>query len=287
MIPTFRFAPSPTGFLHLGHALSAAEVWRAAEASGGRVLLRIEDIDPARSRPDFVDAIQEDLAWLGFAWDGEPRRQSEHLADHTAALDILRARGLVYPCRLTRGGIAAAVARAELLSGAPWPRDPDGAPRLPIEGAIESVAEVRFAARLDMAQALERLGGDPTTWLEEGRGPCGESGLMRAAPQDWGDVILARKETPTSYHLAVTVDDALQGVTHVVRGQDLFYATAVHRTLQRLLGLPEPVYRHHRLISDADGMKLAKAHASPSLRALRVSGWTRNDVTRAINAFSA
>lgn len=284
MTPTFRFAPSPTGLLHLGHALSAADVWSAAEAAGGRVLLRIEDIDPVRSRPEFADAIEEDLAWLGFEWEGEVRRQSDHLDVYAAALNRLKARGLVYPSRLTRSDIAAAVARAELAAGAPWPRDPDGAPRAPIDGAVESDAEDRQALRLDMAKALEAVGPEPLTWREEGEGPAGERGLVRASPEHWGDVMLARKDVATSYHVAVTIDDAIQGVTHVVRGQDLFHSTAVHRLLQRLLGLPEPVYRHHRLISDEDGRKLAKSRASQSLRALRSSGWSRNDVLRAVNA---
>lgn len=282
MTAVFRFAPSPTGHLHLGHALSAVSVWRAAEEIGGKVLLRIEDIDPQRSRPEHVEAILEDLDWLGLRWSGEVRRQSEHLGDYAAALDGLRARNLVYPCRLTRADIVAAVKRAE-TGGAPWPRDPDGAPRLPIPGAGPNPEETREAVRLDMARALAALGGETPTWRELGSGPQGETGLVRVQPALWGDVILARKETPTSYHLAVTVDDALQGVTHVVRGQDMFHATSVHRLLQRLLGLPEPVYRHHRLVSDDDGRKLAKSRGSPSLRSLRAQGWTREDVLRAVD----
>lgn len=283
MAPVFRFAPSPTGHLHLGHALSAICVWRAAEAVGGKVLLRIEDIDSTRCRPDYSDAIEEDLAWLGLEWDGEVRRQSEHFDDYAEALARLQARGLVYPSRLTRSDISEAVARVEEAEGRPWPRDPDGAARLPIPGARENETETRSAIRLDMAAALAELGGERLTWREEGVGPLGETGLVEASPEQWGDVVLARKEAPTSYHLAVTVDDALQGVTHVVRGQDMFYATAVHRLLQRLLGLPAPVYRHHRLVSDEDGRKLAKSHGSPSLRSLRVSGWSREDVIAAVD----
>lgn len=283
MTPTFRFAPSPTGYLHLGHALSAVSVWRAAEAAGGRVLLRVEDIDPARSKPEHVAAIEEDLAWLGLEWDGPAIRQSENLGRHAEALLKLGAKGLIYPCRLTRADIADAVRRAEFARGAPWPRDPDGAPRQPVEGAEPSVEEERHALRLDIAKAIEAIGPEPLTWREEGSGPAGETGEVAARPLDWGDVVLARKETPTSYHLAVTVDDAAEGVTHVVRGQDLFHATSVHRLLQRLLGLPEPAYRHHALVSDAEGQKLAKSRGSPSLRSLREAGWTRKDVLAAID----
>ena len=282
MIPCFRFAPSPTGLLHLGHALSAVSVWRAAEEAGAPVLLRIEDIDPQRSRPEHVEAIMEDLDWLGLRWSGEVRRQSEHFDDYAAALDRLRSMGLVYPCRLTRADVLAALSRVE-AAGALWPRDPDGAPRLPIPGAEPSPDETREAIRLDMGRALEELGGETLAWRELGRGPDGETGLVMAEPELWGDVILARKETPTSYHLSVVVDDAIQGVTHVVRGQDMFHATSVHRLLQRLLGFPEPVYRHHGLVSDADGRKLAKSRGSPSLRSLREQGWAREDVLRAID----
>jgi glutamyl-Q tRNA(Asp) synthetase len=283
MPPVFRFAPSPTGHLHLGHALSALCVWRAAEEAGGRVLLRIEDIDPVRSRPEHVDAIKEDLAWLGFEWDGEVRRQSEHLDDYAVALNALSERGLTYPCRLTRADVAAAVERAERASGRPWPRDPDGAPRHPIDGAEPSAAETRSALRLDMRRALAAIGPGPLHWTEIGEGPGGETGRVAARPADWGDVILARKDVATSYHLAATVDDALQGVTHVVRGQDLFHATSVHRLLQRLLDLPEPIYRHHRLVSDEEGRKLAKTRGSPSIRSLRAEGWTREAVLAAVD----
>ncbi|RXF73385.1 tRNA glutamyl-Q(34) synthetase GluQRS [Hansschlegelia zhihuaiae] len=284
MPPVFRFAPSPTGHLHLGHALSALCVWRAAAEAGGRVLLRIEDIDPVRSRPEHVAAIEQDLAWLGFEWDGEVRRQSEHLDDYAAALAALSEKGLIYPCRLTRADVAAAVERAERASGRPWPRDPDGAPRHPIDGAEAGPAETRSALRLDMRKALAAIGPEPLGWRETGEGPSSEMDLVLARPADWGDVILARKDIPTSYHLAVTVDDALQGVTHVVRGQDLFHATSVHRLLQRLLGLPEPIYRHHALVSDEEGRKLAKTRGSPSIRSLRDSGWTRANALAAADA---
>jgi glutamyl-Q tRNA(Asp) synthetase len=281
MQPTFRFAPSPTGLLHLGHALSATCVWRAAEAAGGRVLLRIEDIDPVRAKPKFADAIEEDLAWLGFRWEGEAVRQSERMDLYGAALDRLAARGLTYECRLTRSELAAGAAKAEAREGRLWPRDPDGAPRLPlgIVGAMGGPA----ATRLRMAEAAKAAG--PLTWQELGEGPSGETGRLPAAPETWGDVVLARKDVATSYQLSVVVDDAAQGVTDIVRGQDLFHATAVHRLLQQLLGLPEPRYRHHRLILAEDGMKLAKTRGSPSLRSLRERGWTASDVFRAIEPF--
>ncbi|MGA0533989.1 tRNA glutamyl-Q(34) synthetase GluQRS [Hansschlegelia sp. KR7-227] len=284
MTPVFRFAPSPTGRLHLGHALSAACVWRAAAEARGRVLLRIEDIDPARTKPEFVDGVFEDLAWLGFAWEEPPRRQSAHMADYRRALDALEARGLLYPCRLARSEIAAASARAEADLGRPWPRDPDGAPRLPVPGVAGGERQGPAALRLDMGAAIAAAGAEPLGWFELGEGPAGETGSVPARPQDWGDVILARKDTPTSYHLAVVVDDALQGVTHVVRGQDLFHATSIHRLLQRLLGLPAPAYRHHRLMADADGLKLAKTRGSTSIASLRAAGWTPDDVFAAIGA---
>lgn len=278
MTPTFRFAPSPTGYLHLGHALSAVCVWRAAEDAGGRVLLRIEDIDPARSKPEHVAAIVEDLDWLGFRWEGAPILQSERLGGHAEALLRLGAAGLLYPCKLSRADLAEAVRRAERGAGAPWPRDPDGAPRVPVAGAEPGLSEERHALRLDMAKAIEAAGAAPLTWREDGTGPAGEHGEVAASPLAWGDVVLARKDTPTSYHLAVVVDDAADGVTHVVRGQDLFHATSVHRLLQRLLDLPEPRYSHHRLVSDALGEKLAKSRGSPSLRSLRADGWSRQAV---------
>lgn len=276
MIPTFRFAPSPTGLLHLGHALSAFEVWDAAERAGGRVLLRIEDIDPVRSKPEFAAAIEEDLAWLGLAWDGPSVRQSERISEHGRALAALEARGLVYPCRLSRADVTAAVG-----AQGGWPRDPDGAPRLPVPGAHASDPHGPAARRLRMAEAIEAAGAEPLGWREEGEGPAGESGQVPADPAAWGDVTLARKETPTSYHLAVVVDDAAQGVTHVVRGRDLFHATSVHRLLQTLLGLPAPVYRHHRLVV-AEGEKLSKSRGSPALRSLRQAGWTPDDVRKAV-----
>ncbi|WP_020187330.1 tRNA glutamyl-Q(34) synthetase GluQRS [Methylopila sp. 73B] len=271
MTPVFRFAPSPTGLLHLGHAASASAVWRAAEAIGGRVLLRIEDIDPQRSKAKFATAIEEDLAWLGFRWDGPVVRQSERFDFYAAALSRLDAKGLLYPCRLSRADIAAAAPPAAA-------RDPDGAVRLPLGGARPADPDGPAAHRLNMAKALGALGDERLFWREEG------VGAIEARPEFWGDVVLARKETPTSYHLAVVVDDAAQGVTHVVRGRDLYEATAVHRLLQRLLDLPEPAYRHHPILLAPDGGKLSKSRGSPSLRSLRAEGWSREDVLRAVGA---
>jgi glutamyl-Q tRNA(Asp) synthetase len=279
MPPVFRFAPSPNGYLHLGHAYSALVNDELARASGGRLLLRIEDIDPTRCRPEFEQAIEQDLAWLGIAWETPVRRQSEHLADYKAALDRLSAMGLVYPSFESRAEIARLVRQRELEAGS-WPRDPDGAPLYPGSAESQTEAErtrllargIPYTLRLDMAAALARAGD--LNWAERGQGPGGESGTVAAHPAAWGDVILARKETPTSYHLSVVVDDALQGVTEVVRGQDLFHATSVHRLLQVLLDLPAPAYRHHRLIRDADGHKLSKSSGATGLRALRAAGAT-------------
>ena len=281
MPPVFRFAPSPNGYLHLGHALSACLNADMAKAAGGRLLLRIEDIDATRCRPEYEVAIYEDLRWLGLRWEEPVRRQSEHFADYRAALGRLEAMGLVYPSFESRAEIAAIVAARE-----PWPRDPDGAALYPgtaktlsaAERADRTAAGAPYALRLDMAAALERV--PPLTWQETGAGPDGETGTITANPAAWGDVILARKDVPTSYHLAVVVDDAAQGVTDVVRGRDLFHATAVHRLLQALLGLPEPRYHHHRLLLDADGRKLSKSTQATGLRALRCQGLTPPDIRR-------
>lgn len=286
MPPVFRFAPSPNGYLHLGHALSALSNFEAARAAGGRFLLRIEDIDATRCRPEYEAAIYEDLAWLGLSWEQPVRRQSEHMRDYAEALGRLERRRLLYPAFESRAEIARLVAERE-RSG-PWPRDPDGAPLYP--GAAKRLAAderqrlrdsgAPYALRLDMAAAGAAAGR--LSWREEGSGPAGETGEIPAEPERWGDVVLARKETPTSYHLSVVVDDALQGVTHVVRGQDLFWSTGVHRLLQTLLELPAPVYRHHRLLVDVSGRKLAKAARSTSLRELRAAGVTPDALRRMI-----
>jgi len=282
MQPVFRFAPSPNGELHLGHAYSALLDYGLCRRAGGRFLLRIEDIDATRSRPEFEEAIYRDLGWLGIEWETPVRRQSEHMAAYREALDRLRAAGLVYPSFMSRGEIAAATAAEG------WPRDPDGAPLYP--GADRdldpAVSEARIAAgephawRLKTDAAATRAG--PLTWSETGAGPDGETGRVAARPGIWGDFVVARKDVPTSYHLAVVVDDAQQGITHVVRGRDLFHATAAHVLLQTLLGLPTPVYHHHRLITDTAGRKLSKSDRATSLRSLREDGATPADIRRMI-----
>ncbi len=286
MPPVFRFAPSPNGYLHLGHAYSALLNADLARQSGGQLLLRIEDIDPARCRPEFEAAIYEDLGWLGISWQQPVRRQSEHLGDYRAALDRLTSLGLVYPSFESRAEIARLVAQRE--EAGRWPRDPDGAPLYPGTAKQLSSSErsrlieqgAPYALRLDMAAAIERAGR--LAWNEQGEGPHRERGRIGADPEAWGDVILARKETPTSYHLSVVIDDALQGVSEVVRGHDLFHATSVHVLLQHLLGLPQPEYRHHRLIMDDAGHKLAKSTRATGLHELRAAGVTPADIRRRV-----
>jgi glutamyl-Q tRNA(Asp) synthetase len=281
--PVFRFAPSPNGYLHVGHALSALLNFELARRCGGTFLLRIEDIDAVRCRPEYEAAIYEDLEWLGIAWE-TPVRQSERLAEYRGAVERLAAQGLVYPSFESRAEIAKLVAQREAKS--PWPRDPDGAPLYP--GTAKSLSSgersrwlesgAPYALRLDMAAARARAGD--LSWIEQGQGPDGETGTVTARPEVWGDVILARKETPTSYHLSVVIDDALQGVTNVVRGHDLFWSTSVHRLLQKLLELPQPVYHHHRLVLDAAGQKLSKSTRATGLRELRAGGVTPAGVRR-------
>ena len=261
-----RFAPSPTGHLHLGHAHSALLAWRRAREAGGRFLLRLEDIDATRCRDDYADAVLADLAWLGIDWDGAVRRQSAHFADYRAALDGLAARGFVYPCFCTRAAIQAEIARAGSA-----PHGPEG-PLYP--GTCRGLAAVRraariaagepYALRLDVARAVAAAG--TLSWIDE------QEGAVRADPASHGDVVLARKEMPTSYHLAVTVDDALQDVTLVTRGEDLFTATHIHRLLQALLDLPVPRYLHHRLLTDASGRRYAKRDRALTIAALRDAG---------------
>jgi glutamyl-Q tRNA(Asp) synthetase len=284
--PVFRFAPSPNGYLHLGHAYSALLNFDLARRTGGRFLLRIEDIDPTRCKVEFEEAIYDDLAWLGINWETPVRRQSEYLADHREAIEKLTAQGLLYPAFESRGEIARLVAKREARSS--WPRDPDGAPLYPGMARFLSSEQrtqllgsgAPYALRLDMAAACARAGG--LHWSELGQGPSGQTGMVAARPGAWGDVILARKEMPTSYHLAVVIDDALQGVTEVVRGEDLFWSTSVHRLLQQLLGLPQPTYRHHRLIVDDDGRKLSKSTAATGLRELRAGGATPAEIRRLV-----
>jgi glutamyl-Q tRNA(Asp) synthetase len=285
--PVFRFAPSPNGPLHLGHALSALMNFDMARASGGRLLLRMEDIDATRCRPEFEAAIVEDLTWLGIEWEQPVRRQSEHFGDYRAALAKLAEMRLTFPSFESRAEIAHMVSDRDVRER--WPRDPDGVPLYP--GAARQMKEPDrqariergdpYAIRLDMERATEWTG--PLRWSETGAGPSGESGDIAAEPAAWGDVIVGRKETPTSYHLAVVIDDALQGVTHVVRGQDLFWSTSVHRVLQALLGLPAPSYHHHRVILDADGKKLSKSTQATGLRELRSQGVKPADIRRLLN----
>lgn len=282
----FRFAPSPNGYLHLGHALSALLNFDSAHATRGRLLLRIEDIDVTRCRPEFERAIYEDLTWLGVAWEQSVRRQSEHFADYRAALGRLDSQGLVYASFESRAEMAAMVEARERQG--PWPRDPDGAPLYPGSAAAMSPFERArrvetgepHALRLNMAAALARSG--VVSWIETGAVTGDVTAVVPGDPAAWGDVVLARKETPTSYHLSVVVDDALQGVTHVVRGADLFHATSVHRLLQVLLGLPAPTYHHHRLLCDRDGRKLSKSTKATALRTLRQAGACAADIRRMV-----
>jgi glutamyl-Q tRNA(Asp) synthetase len=270
-----RFAPSPTGLLHLGHARSALVGWQAARDSGGRFLLRIEDIDVGRCREEFVTAIFEDLAWLGLTWEQPVRRQSQHLGDYRVALGALQQRGLVYPCFCTRADIAAAASAPHGPEGVIYPgtcrhlSEPERARRI--------AAGQAYALRLDAGKALASTG--PLTWHDE------EAGDVAAEPLSLGDVVLARKDTPTSYHLSVTVDDHLQGITLVTRGVDLFHATHIHCLLQALLGYATPRYRHHPLIVDSQGRRLAKRDQDMTLRALRLSGRTAAEI-RALAGFA-
>ncbi len=268
-----RFAPSPTGRLHRGHAFSALTAWRAAKHAGGRFLLRIEDIDPTRCRPEFEVGIYEDLAWLGLDWETPVRRQSDHLADYAAVVEALDGRGLLYRCFRTRKEILDAIGGA--------PHGPAEAARPgphPVEEEARLLSEGRpFAWRLSLDRAREALGGaawDALSFIEEGSGPDGETGRTKARPETAGDVVLARKDAGTAYHLAVTHDDALQGVSHVIRGQDLFEATHIQRLIQALMDWPAPVYRHHRLLAGPDGRRYAKRDRSVTLAELRAGGLT-------------
>jgi glutamyl-Q tRNA(Asp) synthetase len=290
--PVFRFAPSPNGYLHLGHALSAVLNFDMATQSRGRFLLRIEDIDAARCRPEYEAAIYQDLAWLGLTWEEPVWRQSAHFDAYEMALGQLESMGLIYPSFESRAEIARLVMDRDRVGR--WPRDPDGVPFYPGNAKELPAAERRrrrqtgdpFALRLDMAAAIRlvslRNGEVPLTWMETGAGPDRETGPIVATPAAWGDVILARKDVPTSYHLAAVVDDARQGITHVVRGQDLFHATGLHRLLQELLRLPQPVYHHHRLVRCAEGRKLSKSTFATGLRELREAGATAADIRRTI-----
>lgn len=269
-----RFAPSPTGLLHAGHAYSALFSQQAAQREGGRFLLRIEDIDFTRCKREYEDAIYEDLAWLGLEWEQPVRRQSEHLEEYAAAIEGLQSRGLVYPCFCTRKDILAEVAQSgaaphgpgELLYPGICRELPPGESKSRIEAGEE------FALRLNLEKALAATAGEDLTWHDRRTGP------HLARPELLGDAVLARKDIQTSYHLAVVVDDALQGISLVTRGEDLFEATHLHRLLQALLALPTPEYEHHPLLKDAAGARLAKRRKSPTLRDLREGGKTARDL---------
>lgn len=282
--PVFRFAPSPNGALHLGHALSALVGFDMARRMGGRFLVRIEDIDVTRCREDLIPAIFEDLAWLGIAWEEPVLRQSQHFDVYAQAAQWLEAQGLLYPCFASRSEIVDAAKGGAI--------DPEGAPLYPGLHKHLPKAEIeerigngeRFALRLDMERALKaaarRLEGRPLTFteLDENANPT----VIEARPERWGDAVILRKEVPASYHLAVVVDDARQSVTHVTRGRDLYAATDIHRLLQVLLGLPEPLYHHHRLLTDAEGRKLAKTEGDTALASLRAAGLPGQDVRASV-----
>jgi glutamyl-Q tRNA(Asp) synthetase len=283
--PVFRFAPSPNGPLHLGHAYSAFLNQDMAGAVNGRLLLRIEDIDQTRCTPEFEADFYTDLEWLGIEWEKPVRRQSEHFREYQNALGSLIERGLVYSSFLTRGEVKARVAAYE-ADGRAWPRDPDGSPHYPPDDRRRGAAERerllasgrKHAWRLDMRKALDAV-GDHIFWNETGDGETGE---IAADPALWGDVILSRSDAPSSYHLSVVIDDALQGVTHVVRGLDLFQATSVHRMLQVLLDLSQSTYHHHRLIPGPDGRKLSKSLGDTGLAELRAKGISAADIRRLV-----
>jgi glutamyl-Q tRNA(Asp) synthetase len=269
-----RFAPSPTGYLHLGHAYAATR----AHDAGDRFLLRIEDIDRARCRPEFEAAILEDLAWLGLKWEKPELRQSDRSFAYAAALQKLTAQGLIYPCFCTRKDIADEVARAGAAPhGAEGPPYPGICRELPEEARREKIASgTAYALRLNAAKGAARAG--PLFFVEQGAGPASEHGRITVDPLSLGDIVLARKEMPAAYHLAVVVDDAFQDVTLVTRGNDLFAATHVQRLLQALLDLPQPAYAHHKLILDENGRKFSKRDTSVTLRALRAGGATPSDI---------
>jgi glutamyl-Q tRNA(Asp) synthetase len=258
-----RFAPSPTGYLHLGHAYSA--LFARDAARGGQFLLRIEDIDPARCRPEFDAAIREDMAWLGLTWDGPVRRQSEHIVDYRAALSALDEMGVVYPCFCSRRTIAAEIAAAGGAPHGPTSIYPGTCCNLGESERKDMIAAGReYAIRLNVAAALAITG--PLSWHDMA------AGWIAARPEMLGDPVIARRDAPTSYHLAVTVDDHLQGVSLVTRGEDLFTATHIHRLLQGLLGYTPPDYHHHRLLTDATGARLSKRDGATAIRTLREQG---------------
>ena len=274
MVPVFRFAPSPNGHLHLGHALSALINFESARKTGGRFLLRIEDIDQSRARVHLIEQILDDLAWLGLKWETPVLKQSTRFDRYIAATTDLSELNLTYKAAKTRKQISRFVSEYEDKNNQLWPRDPDGAPFYPRYENEPDTAS--FSIRLDMARALKNT--PALGWYETGSGPDNQSGEIVALPHLWSDVVIGRKDCPTSYHLSVVLDDAMQGITHIVRGADLFWSTSVHRLLQHLLKLPEPVYHHHRLITDTNGHKLSKSLLSKSILDLRNEGCSPDDI---------
>ena len=281
-----RFAPSPTGYLHLGHAFAALTAYEFARASDKPFVLRIEDIDQTRCRSEYEAAIFEDLAWLGLVWEEPVRRQSEHFDDYAAALARLERFGVCYPCFCTRREIAEEIAAAvDAPHGPEGPHYPGTCRALaPQDRALRMQTEA-YAVRLDLAKAQQHL-GRAFHFDEQGRGPGGETGSLYAEPQLLGDVVLARKELPASYHLAAVVDDDLQNIELVTRGEDLFHATHIQRLLQELLGLPAPVYAHHRLILDKTGKKFSKRDQVMTLRGLRAGGVTPADIRKRLGLYA-
>ncbi|PLW78078.1 tRNA glutamyl-Q(34) synthetase GluQRS [Cohaesibacter celericrescens] len=285
MTPVFRFAPSPNGALHLGHAFSAIINFEAAKRTCGRFYLRIEDIDTMRCTQDKIEQMLDDLGWLGLTWDQPVLRQSQRLSLYQDALEVLRQKGLIYPSSASRKDIQKAVLKWETNTQKQWPRDPDGAHLFPRALLPDTeIGKGTVAWRLDMHRALE-IAGSSLTWTETG--PKSQSypkpEIIPAQPNAWGDVILARKDTPTSYHLSVVIDDAAQDISHVVRGQDLFCATSLHRLLQTLLDLPAPLYHHHRLLTDGSGQKLSKSRGDLGLASLRTRGASPQDIRQLVH----
>ena len=285
----FRFAPSPNGELHLGHAYSALLNQQMAREAGGKFLLRIEDIDQVRCTAGFERQMLDDLEWLGLEWDDAPRRQSEHFGEYLSALETLEAEGLIYPSTATRGEIKRQIITRQ-KTGEVWPHDPDGVPHYPGNERNLNAAEREkikhatrnYSLRLDMERTLKSgiFANRSLAWFETGQGPEGQTGNIRCEPEQWGDVLLGRKNIPASYHLSCVLDDAIQGITHIVRGQDLFYATSIHRLIQEILGLPVPQYHHHNLVLDEDGHKLSKSRRDTSLKQLRQIGASLLDVKK-------
>ncbi len=282
--PVFRFAPSPNGHLHLGHAYSALLNLKMARELGGKCLLRIEDIDTLRCTPELEAQMLSDLEWIGFEWDEKPRRQSEHFNDYGEALKKLQALDLIYPSALSRSEIKKSVADKK-EQGIDWQSDPDGTPLYPgNERHLDKAQQLQlikavknYALRLDSKKANDLI-KHQLSWIE-----TSSNKNITANPLAWGDVILARKDYPASYHLCCTIDDALQGITHVVRGMDLYHATSVHILLSHLLNLPKPVYHHHKLIMDKNAEKLSKSKKHESLKNLRASGYTKNQMLEELN----